>query len=78
MTLHLETTCTSERRNPPVSGRFTLFSDRKDAPEPAGSARKMRLDHGAVLSIGKQPLFEKSGAKTFFMLGHGRCRRQRP
>ncbi len=25
----------------------------------------------------KQPLFEKSGAKTFFMLGHGRWRRQR-
>jgi hypothetical protein len=26
----------------------------------------------------KQPLFEKSGAKTSFMLGHGRLRRQRP
>jgi hypothetical protein len=26
----------------------------------------------------KQPLFEKSGAKTFFMLGHGRCRRHSP
>jgi hypothetical protein len=26
----------------------------------------------------KQPLFEKSGAKNFFMLGPGRCRRQRP
>ena len=24
---------------------------------------------------GKRPLFEKSGAKTFVMLGHGRCRR---
>jgi hypothetical protein len=27
---------------------------------------------------GKQPLFEKSGAKTFAMLGHGLWRRQRP
>jgi hypothetical protein len=26
---------------------------------------------------GKWPLFEKSGAKTSFMLGHGRRRRQR-
>jgi hypothetical protein len=26
----------------------------------------------------KQPLFEKSGAKTSVMLGHGRCRRQSP
>jgi hypothetical protein len=28
--------------------------------------------------IGKQPLFEKSGAKTFMMLGHGLGQRQRP
>jgi hypothetical protein len=27
---------------------------------------------------GKQPLFEKSGAKTSFMLGHWLCRGQRP
>jgi hypothetical protein len=26
----------------------------------------------------KQPLFKKSGAKIFCMLGHGLCRRQRP
>ena len=26
----------------------------------------------------KRPLFEKSGAKTFINLGHGRCTRQRP
>ncbi|WP_331538928.1 hypothetical protein [Acidocella sp.] len=26
----------------------------------------------------KQPLFKKSGAKTFTMLGHGRRERQRP
>jgi hypothetical protein len=30
------------------------------------------------LSEGKQPLFKKSGAKIFTMLGHGLCRGQRP
>ena len=30
---------------------------------------------GVIRADGKRPLFEKSGAKTFVMLGHGRCRR---
>jgi hypothetical protein len=33
---------------------------------------------GAAWRERKRPLFEKSGAKTFFTLGHGRCRRHYP
>jgi hypothetical protein len=48
---------------------------------PAQSLKSAGECHGRTGLLGqerKQPLFEKSGAKTSFMLGRGLCRRQRP
>jgi hypothetical protein len=54
---------------------------------PLNSARSSGPEHDSLGSImrqagaskrGKKPLFKKSGAKIFGLLGHGHCQRQRP